>query len=64
MASADYRADSDDDVDIGDVVERDKRSASSESLDSVVERILENAGTDTDRQRASKRKRQGRKVSP
>jgi len=66
MTSADYCADSDDDDDDDDDVDRmDQRrqSVSSESLDSIVERILENAAADAERQRLSKRKRQGRKIA-
>jgi len=40
-----------------------RASASSESLDSVVERILENAAFDTDRQRSSKRRRHREKAT-
>ena len=62
-ASADYCADSDDDDDDNDVaLERGRRSPSSESLDSIVERILESADADAELQRSAKRKRQRRKV--
>jgi len=54
VTSADCYVDSDDEDDDND----DASSASSESLDSIVERILENAVSETDRQRSPKRKRQ------
>jgi len=40
-----------------------RQSASSESLDSIVERILEDAATDAERKRWSKRKAQRSKVA-
>ena len=60
LTLADFCADSDDDDDDIDEVDQ---NASSESLDSIVERILENAASDAERHKSSKRKRQGRKMA-
>jgi len=61
LTSADCCAANDVDVE-GDLYEREPSGTSSESLDSIVERILENAtvaaSSDTERQKSSKRRRQ------
>ena len=55
VTSADCCADSEDDFE--DEKDEERQSASSESLDSVVERILENAASGTERHASSKRRR-------